>query len=133
MVRSWPLAAFLAIVAARGRRARHMSYQGTDRRRHRVYVTRNTEYHLRDGVCVAVRDRVSNRFRSAHIALNLKLEGGVRIYPNGSVIPNQTHPSVGDAMFFNFASPDGEERQIVTSKIEKIDRPLKRDVLAYPS
>ena len=32
-------------------------YRGTERRRHRVYMTRNTEYHFRDGVCVAVRDR----------------------------------------------------------------------------
>ncbi|MFO0673294.1 MAG: hypothetical protein U0235_27385 [Polyangiaceae bacterium] len=28
---------------------------GPDRRRHRVYVTKNTEYHFRDGFCVAVR------------------------------------------------------------------------------
>ena len=33
------------------------SFSGPDRRRHRVYVTKNTEYHFRDGFCVAVRDR----------------------------------------------------------------------------
>ena len=33
-----------------------MGYQGPDRRIHRVFVTRNTEYHVRAGVCVAVRD-----------------------------------------------------------------------------
>ena len=25
------------------------AYEGTERRRHRVYITRNTEYHVRDG------------------------------------------------------------------------------------
>jgi hypothetical protein len=110
-----------------------MSYQGKERRRHRVYVTRNTEYHVRDEVCVAVRDRGSNAWRSAHIALNLKIEGGVKLFSNGAVIPNLASPSVGDAMFFNVMSSDGEERQIVTSRIEKIDRPPKRVVLSYPS
>jgi hypothetical protein len=108
-----------------------MSYKGSDRRRHRVYVTRNTEYHLRDGVCVAVRDRQSNSWRSAHIALNLKLEGGVKIYPNGAVIPNIAVPTVGDAMYFSDRTPSGEERQIVTSRVEKIDRPEKAIVAQY--
>lgn len=110
-----------------------MGYEGTDRRRHRVYITRNTEYHLRDGVCVAVRDRRSRAFRPAHIALNLKLEGGVRIYPNGAMIPNLANPGVGDAIFFTHQGSEGEAKQIVTSRLEKVDRPPKRDVLLYPS
>lgn len=109
-----------------------MTYEGNERRVHKVYVTRNTEYHLRSGVCVAVKDRGTNRFRNAHIALNLKMEGGVKIYPNGAVIPNLTNPEVGDAIFFDLVRDDGEKRQIVTSRIEKIDRPPKRDVLMYP-
>jgi hypothetical protein len=108
-----------------------MSFQGNDRRRHRVYVTRNTEYHLRDGVCVAVRDRMSNRFRPAHIALNLKLQGGVKMFDNGAVVPNVAEPRVGDAIFFTLPSIDGHDRQIVTSRVEKIDRPAKRDVQLY--
>ena len=110
-----------------------MSYQGTERRRHRVYVTRNTEYHMRDGVCVAVRDRQSHSFRNAHIALNLKLEGGVKIFPNGAMVPNITRPDVGDAIFFNHVGSDGEEKQIVTSRVERIDRPTKKDVMLYPA
>jgi len=31
-------------------------FAGRDRRRHRIYVTKNTEYHFRDGFCIAVRD-----------------------------------------------------------------------------
>lgn len=109
-----------------------MGYQGQERRRHKVYVTRNTEYHLRDGICIAVRDRKSRAFRPAHIALNLELEGGVRIYPNGAMIPNIEAPDVGDAIFFTKLGPDGEPRQIVTSRLERIDRPSKTDVARYP-
>jgi hypothetical protein len=109
-----------------------MGYQGNDRRRHKVYVTRNTEYHVRDGICVAVRDRRSRSFRGAHLALNLKLEGGVRIYPNGAMIPNIENPDVGDAIFFTMMGADGESRQIVTSRLEKVDRPLKTTVALYP-
>ena len=109
-----------------------MSYQGAERRRHRVYVTRNTEYHLRDGVCVAVRDRQSRSFRNAHIALNLKLEGVVKTYSNGAVLPYAAEPAVGDAIYFNEPVPDGDDRQIVTSRLERIDRPSKMDVMSYP-
>lgn len=109
------------------------AHQGTERRRHKVYRTRNTEYHLRDGICVAVRDRQTNQWRTAHIALRLRLEGGVQIYANGAVIPNVAEPSPGDAIYFNDRRPTGEERQIVTSRIEAVDRPSKRDVMSYPS
>ena len=109
-----------------------MGYQGNDRRRHKVYVTRNTEYHVRDGVCVAVRDRKSRVFRASHIALNLRVEGGVRIYPNGAMIPNVENPVEGDAIFFTQVGPDGDSRQIVTSRLEKIDRQPKTTVALYP-
>jgi hypothetical protein len=109
-----------------------MGYQGTDRRRHKVYVTRNTEYHVRDGICVAVRDRKSRSFRAAHIALNLKMEGGVRIYPNGAMIPNVETPGEGDAIFFTHMGPEGDLKQIVTSRLEKVDRPAKTIVALYP-
>ena len=40
-----------------------MSYEGSDRRVHQVFVTRNTEYHVRAELCVAVRDRGLGRWR----------------------------------------------------------------------
>lgn len=109
-----------------------MEQQGSERRIHKVYITRNTEYHLRNEVCVAVRDRTSRSFRPAHIALNLRLEGGVKIFSNGALIPHVTRPEVGDAIFFTRLETDGDEKQIVTSRVEKIDRPSKRDVMLYP-
>jgi hypothetical protein len=105
-----------------------MSYEGPDRRRHRVYVTRNTEYHLRDDVCVAVRDRETRRFKPGHIALRLRLQGAVTLDPARGCAPSLEEPRPGDAIFFNVR----DDRQIVTSRIEAIDRPTKVDVAAYP-
>ena len=110
-----------------------MSYTGSERRVHKVYVTRNTEYHVREGVCVAVRDRNGGGFHTAHIALSLKMEGAVRIYSNGGVIPHASEPEPGDSLYFTYRRPDGEERQIVTSKLLEVDRPAKKVVMSYPA
>ena len=107
-----------------------MSYPGTERRRHSTIVTRNTEYHLRDGVCVAVRDRNSKRWAEGHIAVSLPVQGGVRFFDNGAVVPSLADPRPGDAMFFSYKE-GREERQLVTSKIESVLRTPKKDVLAY--
>lgn len=48
-----------------------------ERRRHRMMVTRNTEYHLRDSECVGVRDRQSGSWVAEHPALRGILLGGV--------------------------------------------------------
>ena len=106
-----------------------MEYPNVDRRRHHVYVTRNTEYHMRDGVCVAVRDRRTGRFVPAHVAVSLKLEGGVRLFANGGVIPRIEKPGVGDAIWF--ATSTDASRQLVTSRIEAIERPPKDVVASY--
>lgn len=108
-----------------------MSYTGHERRRHRLVVTRNTEYHLRDEVCVAVRDRRTKKWCEGHLAVSLKVEGGVRFHDNGAVVPSLEDPRPGDAMFFTYRTDLGHERQLITSKIEAIERPPKRDVLAY--
>ena len=108
-----------------------MSYEGQNRRRHRIIVTRNTEYHLRDNVVIAVRDRGSKRWAEGHLAVNLKVEGGVRIYDNGAAIPSLDEPREGDAMYFSYANDLGQTRQLITSKIEKVERTPKRDVLTY--
>ena len=43
-----------------------------DRRRHRVFYTNHTEYHLRDDECVGVRDRESGHWLIDHAALRLR-------------------------------------------------------------
>ena len=103
-------------------------YGGRERRRHRMYVTRNTEYHFRDGVCVAVRDRGSGSWLSSHLALNRKLSGGVRFQGNGTAIPCLEEPGVGDALFFGSGG-----RKLVTSLLCEIKRPEKKIVGFYPA
>lgn len=103
------------------------TYRGPERRVHRMYVTRNTEYHLRGEICVAVRDRRTGRWLPSHLAIHRRLAGGVRIFANGAAIPSCADPCVGDALYF-----DGEERELVTSLLSSIERPTRDTVGSYP-
>jgi hypothetical protein len=98
-----------------------------ERRRHRVYVTKNTEYHFKDGFCVAVRDRRSGDFLAGHLAVRRRLHGGLKFFPNGAIVPNPGDPQPGEALYF---AADG--RDLVTSPVESIERPAKKIVAAYP-
>src|SRR5262249_38676732 len=71
-----------------------------ERRRHRVYVTRNTEYHFRDGLCIAVRDRRSGAFLPGHLAVKRPLHGGLKFFSNGAIVPNAGEPRPGEALYF---------------------------------
>lgn len=102
-------------------------YSGPDRRRHFTYVTRNTEYHFRDRVCVAVRDRKSGSWLTSHLAVNRELSGSVRITPHGVAIPAESKPNVGEALFFGMGG-----RELITSALCAIERPEKQVVSLYP-
>lgn len=106
----------------------HPGFGGQDRRRHRMFVTRNTEYHFRDTVCVAVRDRRSGTWLPSHLALQRTLTGRVRFQSNGVAIPDGGPPEVGEALYFG---DDG--RELVTSLLTAVERPAKVLVTAYPS
>jgi hypothetical protein len=101
-------------------------FAGPDRRRHRVYVTRNTEYHFRDGFCIAVRDRRTGDFLHGHLALRRRIHGGLKFYLNGAIVPNAGEPKVGEALYF---ATDG--RDLVTSPLEAVERPSKELAAAY--
>jgi hypothetical protein len=103
------------------------TFKGKDRRRHAVFVTRNTEYHLRDGYCIAVRDRDSGEFLPGHLALQRRLQGGLKFYMNGAMVPNPGTPRAGESLFFA-----AHGRDLVTSPIERVDRPQRELVRAYP-
>jgi hypothetical protein len=103
-------------------------YSGEDRRRHRVYMTRNTEYHFRDGMCVAVRDRRTGDWLPGHLALRRKLFGSIRFFLNGSLLPNPGEPRVGEALFFASGG-----RDLITSPLESVERPPKALVTKYRS
>lgn len=104
------------------------NYEGPDRRRHRVYVTKNTEYHFRDGFCVAVRDRRTGDFLQGHLALRRRIQGGIKFYLNGAIVPNTGEPAKGESLYF---ATDG--RDLVTSPLEGVERPERAVVAAYPS
>ena len=104
------------------------AYAGHERRKHRVYVTRNTEYHFRGETCVAVRDRKSGRFLHSHLAVQRTLSGGVKYQENGTAIPSCAPPRVGEAPYFG---DDG--RELVTSLCASIERPERRLLASYPA
>lgn len=105
------------------------TYRGPDRRMHRMFVTKNTEYHLRAGVCVAVRDRQSHVWLDGHLAIGRALTGTVRLAKAGTdAVPGEVEPSIGDALYFSDA-----QRQLVTSALCAVERPRRDLVLAYPA
>jgi hypothetical protein len=103
-------------------------FDGRERRQHRMYVTRNTEYHFRGPTCVAVRDRKTGRFLQSHLAVQRTLSGGVKYQSNGTAIPSCAPPQVGEALYFG---EDG--RELVTSLCSSIERPERCLVAAYPN
>jgi hypothetical protein len=104
------------------------NYTGPERRRHRVYVTRNTEYHVRDRCCVAVRDRRTGELLHGHLALHRKVEGGLRFFDNGAIAPNPGEPRQGESIYFA-----GDGRELVTSPLEATGRPTRETVSRYPA
>ncbi len=102
------------------------SYRGPNRRVHRLYVTRNTEYHFRGETCVAVRDRRTGAWLDAHLAVQRKLTGGVKFHANGVAVPSCAEPKVGEALYF-----DEDGRELITSLLSAIERPSKQTVASY--
>lgn len=91
-----------------------------------MYVTRNSEYHFRDAVCVAVRSRTTGEWQQDHPALAQTLTGVVRFQANGAAVPVDASPSVGEALLFVSG-----RRDLVTSVLTGIGRPPKSAVGAY--
>src|ERR1700684_4250182 len=102
-------------------------FQGPERRRHRVYVTRNTEYHFRDGFCVAVRDRRTGEFLHGHLALRRRVPGGLQFSRDEAISPKAAEPRAGESLYFA-----SEGRDLVTSALESVERPAPEVVGAYP-
>jgi hypothetical protein len=90
-------------------------------------VTRNTEYHFRDGFCVAVRDRRTGEFLHGHLALKRRVQGGLKFFTNGGIAPNPGDPRPGESLYFATGG-----RDLVTSPLESIERPSRELVDAYP-
>jgi len=105
-----------------------MSYQGPDRRIHRVFVTRNTEYHVRRDRCVAVRDRETGEWITGHFALSLHVAGAIKFFEGGALAASPGLPSIGESMYF-----EAMGRDLVTSAVVSVERPPADTTSVYPS
>jgi hypothetical protein len=102
---------------------------GTERRHHQLYVTRNTEYHLKDGRVIAVRDRAQRCWLKSHKALGLYVQGLIR---GDSMVPRPGEPRVGDRMYLANEEVNGP-LDLVTSMVLAIERPPAEVVAEYAS
>jgi len=98
----------------------HSSPVHHERRRHRVFSTRFTEYHLRDDECVGVRDIQSGDWSRDHAALRLR---AVQIPPMG-----QDRLWVGRRLQFW-----GRYADVLTSPVQATGRPQRSFVEGYIS
>ncbi len=97
---------------------------GPERRRHKLLVTQNTEYHLRDRCCVAVRDLWSGRWRDDHPAIGKRLFGAVRPSPRG--LEPLSAPEVDSLLWF-----ENGDNDILTSRLTTVTRPPKSALCHY--
>lgn len=95
-------------------------FSGPERRRNKLFVTRNTEYFLVDGLCVAVRDRRTGQWLDGHLAVGRRLSGGVKVLKNGEAIPIEAAPEIGEALYFAEGG-----RELITSALCRVDRPSR--------
>jgi hypothetical protein len=91
-----------------------------DRRLHRVFFTRHSEYHLRGDECVGVRDRDSGVWLTDHAALRLR---ALRL-PN----MRRSVEWVGRRIQFW-----GSRTDVLTSPVIAVGRPEINEVGAYVS
>jgi hypothetical protein len=103
-----------------------MSYAGPDRRIHKVFVTRNTEYHVRKGTCVGVRDRESGDWLRQHFALARPIIGSIKFFESGAMSASPGLPRVGESMYFEDVG-----RDLVTSSVVSVERPKVDVVTEY--
>jgi hypothetical protein len=99
-------------------------FLGPERRKHHIFITRNTEYHVRSGEVIAVRPRGSEKWLPEHDALHMKVQGRV---PREGRMPIPGTPQPGERLYLA-----GSEDDVVTSTVVAIERPPKALVEQYP-
>ena len=91
-----------------------------DRRRHRVFYTNHSEYHLRDAECVGVRDRSSGTWLIDHAALRL----------HALAIPETPDGETWIGQRIQFW---GRATDVLTSPVVAVGRPKLEEVFGYVS
>ncbi|MDD9942191.1 MAG: hypothetical protein OXU20_14190 [Myxococcales bacterium] len=88
---------------------------------YRVFLTKNSEYHVRGGTCVCVRDRRTGRWLAQHATLGRPLAD---YYIDGAGELRSGHvPMIGDPLTFAV-----DDQSVVTSAILSIE--VREDVHA---
>lgn len=104
-----------------------MAYDGPERRVHKVFITKNTEYHVRAGTCVGVRDRESGEWLRAHFAKGRTVVGAIKFFDSGAMTASPGLPRIGESMYF-----EDTGRDLVTSSVVSVERPKADIVAEYP-
>jgi hypothetical protein len=104
-----------------------MAYEGPERRIHKVIVTRNTEYYVRERRCVAVRDRSTGSWVKNHFAVDRAIMGAIRYLDSGELFAAPGLPQVGESMYFEELGGD-----LVTSAVVAVERPARELFLQLP-
>jgi hypothetical protein len=91
-----------------------------DRRRHRVFFTRHTEYHLREDECVGVRDRDTGDWLIDHAALRLR----------ALTLPEHDSSAEWIGQRIQFW---GRYTDVLTSPVVDVGRPRVEETVAYVS
>jgi hypothetical protein len=97
------------------------SYTG---RVQRVYVTRNTEYHVLGDLCVAVRDLRTGVWKPDHTALQRRIKGSIRVRPGGTWDVTRDMPGVGAVIYFGGQGP-------MTSQVQQVRLPTSAELEHY--
>jgi len=92
-------------------------------------VTHNTEYHTRDGICLAVRDRRTGQWDASHRALGHKMCGALHTPRSATELPYNDVPQPGDQVVFD----NGKQHHVITSELERVTRPPREMVARYPN
>jgi hypothetical protein len=109
------------------------AYVGPERRRNRVFVTRNSEYLCRDGRCIAVRDRHTGAFTPDHPAIGKLVSGGIRFSSEGGVLDVSARDALVVGQQVCFSTGDGDlEHDVVTSSLLAVER-LPKELAARDS
>jgi hypothetical protein len=103
-----------------------MQYTGPERRIHKIFVTRNSEYHMKKSTCVGIRDRKSGTWSKNHSALCQDIAGSILFDEDGSIKISPGLPRVGESMYFDVGGVD-----LITSSIVSVERPVGNVVAQY--
>lgn len=91
-----------------------------------MFVTKNTEYHMKDNICVGIRKLKNGLWIKNGKAIKARLIGSIRSVDD-IIMAKGTEPAVGEPLLF--INDDGED--IVTTTLSEIKRPPKEAVNNY--